>query len=473
MVAKKIFPLLLTLVLLVSIIGVFPAIAAPQHSVSTFLVKGPQAIPADVQGPDYGLFTCQVGMSSHVCYDPFQMRRAYGIDTLINQGYDGTGRTIVIIDAFQSATLEADLDAFDTFYGLPPRSAFFTQIAPDGLGPDDNGWAGEITLDVEWAHAIAPGAHIVLVLAKSSQNADIVSATKYAVDNNLGDVISQSFGENEVCDLANILAEHKVFVAATNKHITLLAASGDEGSAQMTCDGTSWTQVASSPASDPLVTAVGGTELRAAKYCFPAYGCNPLTNPLPGTWLSEVTWSEFDSNIASGGGFSQIFVAPPYQQLAGGRGVPDVAYSAAVYHGVLVNFQGGWWLFGGTSAGSPQWAALVAIADQISGRSLGFINKALYRYGAAAGRYSSYFHDITVGNNSVVEYDINNNPVPVPGWNAVPGWDAATGLGSPIASLLFYLPINVKDLDAQLAIAASNPHTAGLTRHGQGKENPY
>ncbi len=470
---RKIFPLLLTLVLLVSIFGVFPASAAPQHMLSNSPIKGRQAIPVKAQGTNaginYGLFDCQTGQADPwVCYDPFQMRRAYGIDTLINQGYDGAGRTIVIIAPNSSNTLESDLDAFDSMYGLPPRSAFFTQIAPFGLPPYDYNWASLLTLDVEWAHAIAPGAHIVLLLTPST-DAGVLSGYQYAVAHNLGDVIPYSGGETEFCiDPSIVLSAHRTFVQATQKHITLLGMSGNEGAAQPTCGAFygydyTWIQAVQYPGSDPLVTAVGGTELHAAKYCLPEYGCNPATNPLPGTWQSEVTWNEPDFGVASGGGFSTIFAAPPFQHLGAGRGMPDVAYNAAVQHGVLVYFSDpyygtGWWLFGGTSAGTPQWGGLVAIADQIAGRPLGYINKALYTFGTNPGRYPYYFHDITVGNNSVVEYDSDGNPVAITGWDAVPGWDAATGLGSPIATLLFYLPGAVKDQDAQLAIEGSNPH---------------
>src|SRR6266536_6027271 len=168
------------------------------------------------------------------------MRHAYQVDSLISAGYSGTGHTIVIVDAFQSPHIVAQLNVYDTFYGLPglnglgnppdPSLGTFTQVAPDGLTPfvpgDPNmtGWAEEISLDVLWAHAIAPGANIVLVLAKTNQDADIVSATKYAVDHNLGDVISQSFGENESCmDPALVTQQHQVFADATLKNITLLA----------------------------------------------------------------------------------------------------------------------------------------------------------------------------------------------------------------------------------------------------------
>jgi subtilase family serine protease len=396
------------------------------------------------------------------------MRHAYNIDTLINAGFTGKGKTIVIIDAFQDPALVADLNYFNSFYGLPslnglggpPNSSLgtFTQVAPDGLGPFDPNWAGEITLDVEWSHAIAPGANIVLVLAKSNADADILSATKYAVDNNLGDVISQSFGENESCmDPSLVAQQHQVFADATLKNITIFASAGDDGSAQPTCDNSSLVQAASTPASDPLVTAVGGTELHAAGYCLAVLGCNPATNPAPGTYQGEIVWNEPAVGGAGGGGFSVLYDEPSYQQgtIHGGkqRGEPDVSYNAAVLHGVLTRFFGGWYLFGGTSAGSPQWSAILAIADQKAGYNLGFINKALYHIGQAPPHYSVSFFDITSGNNSFSG---------VPGFSAGPGWDAASGLGSPTTDqLVSYLIQFVSPGDGISAVAGSKPHPNG------------
>jgi subtilase family serine protease len=356
---------------------------------------------------------------------------------------------------------------FNSFYGLPslnglggpPNSSLgtFTQVAPDGLGPFDSGWASEITLDVEWAHAIAPGANITLVLAKSNSDVDILSATKYAVDHNLGDVISQSFGENESCmDPALVAQQHQVFADATMKGITLFASSGDDGAAQSNCDGTAYVKAASSPASDPLVTAVGGTELHATGYCLTSLGCNPPANPPPGTYQGEIAWNE--SGIgATGGGFSVVYDEPSYQQgtIHGGkqRGVPDVSYSAAVYHGVLVRLFGNWYLFGGTSAGSPQWAAILGIADQKAGYNLGFINTALYHIGQAKSHYSASFFDVTSGNNSEPG---------VQGFNAGTGWDPTTGLGSPTTDqLVSYLMQFVSPGDGTAAIAGSKPHPQG------------
>jgi subtilase family serine protease len=465
--------------------------------VSPALKLGPQAIAANVAGPGYGLFNCQLGRSTGACYDPYQMRHAYGIDTLINAGFDGKGKTIVIIDAFQSPNIVLQLNTYIAFYGLPsmnglgaapdPSLGTFTQIAPDGLTPfvtgDGNmtGWAEEISLDVLWAHAIAPGANITLVLAKSNNDSDILSVTKYAVDNNLGNVISQSFGENESCVDPTLLAqEHQVYADATMKYMTLFASTGDEGAALNTCDGNSWVKAASSPASDPLVTAVGGTELHAADYCLTSLGCDPTANPAPGTYQGEITWNEgpfgdfqssFPATEATGGGFSVLYDEPSYQKgtipVGKQRGVPDVAYNGAILHGVLtyLNIPGvpaGFYRFGGTSCGSPQWAAITAIADEKAGNSLGFINRGLYTIGQAKSLYSASMHDVTSGNNSAVEFDNNDNPVTVLGFNAGPGWDATTGLGSPTAGQLVpYLLQVVSPGDGVAAIASSKPHPQG------------
>jgi subtilase family serine protease len=432
----------------------------------------PIASPAGKVDPDYGLFSCQVGLSVGQCYDPFQMRKAYGVDSLIAGGHDGAGKTIVIVDAFQNPNLVSQMATYNTFYGLPQMNSAggptFTQVAPDGLTPfvpgnaNMTGWAEEISLDVEWAHAIAPGANIVLELGKDNSDDALVGALNDAIDNNRGDVVSMSFGESDTCVGPELTAAwHQAFVKATRKGITLLASSGDEGAAQPSCDGNSWVKTPSAPASDPLVTGVGGTELHAADFCLTVLGCNPAANPAAGTWLSEIAWNEgppfgdfqafFGSTIASGGGYSTIWGAPAYQQgtVHGGkqRAVPDVSYNGAVLHGVLtyLNIPGvppGFYRFGGTSAGAPQWAAIMAIVDQAAGHNFGFINSALYKIGQNAADYGNTFHDITSGTNSALEYDSANNPVTITGFDAGAGWDAVTGLGSPkAAGVLTELPL--------------------------------
>jgi subtilase family serine protease len=500
--APKILPALTALALTCGLaIVAFVGAGAPRGStiiprVNTAALRGPSAIPADAVGPTYGLFRCQVGLSVGQCYDPYQMRHAYGIDALIAAGFDGTGKTIVIIDAFQHPNIASQLDFFDAFYGLPPVNAgagtpTFTQVAPDGLGPLNVGWAEEISLDVLWSHAIAPGANIVLELSKDNSDVALISALNDAINNNRGDVISMSFGESDTCLGPELIAAwHQAFVNASKKGITLFASSGDQGAAQPSCDGTSWIKSTSSPASDPLVTAVGGTELHAADYCLVSLGCDPSTNPAPGTYLGEIGWNEgppygdfqadFGSTLASGGGYSTVWSEPAYQQgtIHGGtkRGEADVSYNAAVLHGVLtyLDIPGlavGFYRFGGTSAGSPQWAALTAISDQVAGHNYGFINAALYKIGQNAGDYSNTFNDITSGTNSAMEFDASNNPVNITGFNAGTGWDPVTGLGSPkTGGVASELPLFWSAGQSTSAIAVSKPKGKA---NAPGQLNPH
>ena len=162
--------------------------------------------------------------------------------------------------------------------------------------------------------------------------------------------------------------------------------------------------------------AVGGTELHAAGYCLTVLGCNPGTNPAPGTYEGEIAWNEgppygdnqdlFGATASTGGGFSVLYDEPPYQKgtIHGGkqRAVPDVAYTAAVYHGVLTyldipGIPTGFYLFGGTSVGSPQWSAVTAIADQKAGQRLGFINAAIYQIGRVNKAAAASLNDVTSG----------------------------------------------------------------------------
>ncbi|HSS62187.1 MAG TPA: S53 family peptidase [Candidatus Limnocylindrales bacterium] len=396
-------------------------------------------LEGSVTGSGAVLFGCQLRAQNFAaprpwCYGPDQIRAAYDVQSLHDSGITGAGRTIVIVDAFQSPTLRQDLALFDAVWGIPDPT--LNIIAPDGLTPfnfnDGNmvGWSAEISLDVEWAHVIAPGATIDLVLAKDNQDANILSATRFAVDHNLGDVISQSFGEGETCmDPAIQSAQHQVFQQAVDKGITLFASSGDQGAAQPTCDGSSFFLSASTPATDPNVTAVGGTNLFADAHS--------------GAYQSEVVWQDGPGNGTGvgGGGFSTLYGRPGYQapfQKSHARGVPDVSYDAGVWGGVIgawgVPFGvGAFFIFGGTSAGSPQWAGIAALADQQRGGRIGAINKGLYHLGKSKDA-SSAFHDTTVGTNTCGP-DVCG--ITVTGFAATPGWDAATGLGSPdVAKLL-------------------------------------
>jgi len=375
---------------------------------------------------DQVLFSCQLPTAELPCYGPSQIQNAYRFSPLYKAGITGKGRTIAIVDAFQSPVIRDDLALFDQTFGLPDPK--FTIVAPDGLTPfDENdpnqvGWAAEISLGVQWAHAIAPDAAITLVLAKSNEDADILSATRYVVDHGLADVISQSFGEAEECmDPALLRAQHQLFQRATAKRITLVASSGDDGAAQPSCDGADLIKAASTPASDPLVTGVGGTRLDA--------------DLETGAYHSETSWN--DEFGASGGGFSRVFATPAFQRPLHlpSRGVPDVAYNGDVFGGVLVAFgvnvgpgtgPGSFFIFGGTSAGAPQWSALSALTNQVAHRRVGFLNDAIYDI-ARSPLYAATFHDVTTGDNSIDG---------ITGFEATRGWDPVTGWGTPKAVTL-------------------------------------
>jgi subtilase family serine protease len=371
-------------------------------------------------------FPCQKTIPA-ACFGPDQIRAAYGIQPVLNAGITGKGRTIVLIDAFQSPTLQGDLAAFDAIFHLPPPAAL-NVIYPDGPTPFNGhdpvqiGWSLEIAVDVEWAHAIAPGAAINLVLAKSGDDADLTSAVTYAVRHkldgsrgNLGDVMSLSFGEAEQCaGKTTISRQHRAFELAKAQGMTVFASSGDQGATQPTCDGKSLLGVraVATPASDPNVTAVGGTNL--------------VADGASGAYQSESAWS------GSGGGFSSLYRRPEYQESLGhesrGRGVPDVAFNADPHSGPIVVWSllappghPGLGTASGTSAAAPQWAGIAALADQAAGRRLGLINTSLYELGRGEGGGDA-FRDMTTGSNSFGG---------VAGFSARHGWDPVTGLGTP------------------------------------------
>jgi subtilase family serine protease len=373
------------------------------------------------------------------CYGPDAIRKAYGLDGMIGKGINGAGHTIVIIDAFGSPTAQADLKAFDALFGIPDPS--FTAIQMPGTPPFDPndanivGWTGEIALDTQWAHAVAPGAKIVLIGAKSNDDRDLLAAFNYALDHHLGEVISMSFGESENSlsnpDGLDIVAGWQAaFQRARTQHVTLFASAGDQGATNVFDDDGDvlpW-QNASFPASSPLVTSVGGTNL--------FFGSATNADP-NGKYQSEQVWN--DGYGAGGGGMSILFDEPLTQTLSVGgsinktlhkhRGVPDVAYNGGVAGGVLVVWGPGGgccFIFGGTSAGAPQWAGITVDLNQARGRPMGFINDRLNLLGGL-GALRGLFHDVTAGDNSFP---------PVDGYPAKAGYDLSTGWGTPNFGIL-------------------------------------
>lgn len=373
-------------------------------------------------------------------YVPSVIQQAYDFPATL----DGSGQTIVIVDAYGSPTIRNDLAIFDSAFGIPAPPSFTIVCSPSGCptfhvnsskqSSNQVGWSLETSLDVEYAHAMAPGANIVLVVASSSYGDAINAAETKAIASYPGSVMSQSFGIPEYLVSANdgqFLQAARNYQAAEAAGITVLASAGDSGAT----NGAGFAN-AGFPASDPLVTAVGGTE----GLPFPdglttcsASGCS---------YGGEQVWNENEPAIglvaATGGAPSLFFPAPSYQAALGlgVRTTPDVAYNAAVNGGVFVYWGSvpsgaGFYFVGGTSAASPQWAAIIALANQLSAEEgygpLGFVNPGLYQL-AQTSAYASDFHDITTGNNQLA-----GTPV---GFSAAAGWDDASGWGTPDVSKL-------------------------------------
>jgi subtilase family serine protease len=415
------------------------------------------------------------------CFVPESIAKSYNYAVLHAAGNQGQGITVAIIDSFGSETIRHDLHVFNQTFGLQPMcgeegvtcqpgmptfSILDVQGSPaSGATPPNRGtgleekfgWAVETSLDVEWVHATAPKANILLVTTPTAETLGVqgfptmMNALQYVIDNDLADVVSMSFGAAEGTFHNGLPALEQLrgpMVAAKARGITLLASSGDFGSfgffkgppknpAPIAYPSISW------PASDPLVTAVGGTRLCTdsktgvgVDTVNPPDVCQPDLNTL---LQRETGW------IGSGGGYSILFPRPAYQNaLPPGssyvgssvgapppnqnmRGIPDIAYQASGGTAALVFVDSFWFTVGGTSVGAPQWAGLIALADQIAGRRLGHVSPALYQIANNPAKYASDFFDVTVGCNQLTD---------VPGYCASTGWDAVTGLGTPNAANL-------------------------------------
>ena len=391
------------------------------------------------------------------CYVPPQFQAAYNELPLFNRGITGKGQTIAIVDSFGSPTIKADLATFDAEFGLPAPPSFKIiqpagKVTFDPTSSDDQGWAGETTLDVEWAHSMAPGASILLVETPVSETEgvhgfpQIVKAENYVVTHHLAQVISQSFGATEGTfpSAESIYGLRSAYLNAFRQHVTVLAATGDAGATDysntagtllFTHPSVDW------PSSDPLVTAVGGTQLAllpgTGQRAAPDRVWNDSYNY---ALLNAFTGSPEPSPLATGGGKSAVFPRPAYQDGVAGvtgnqRGVPDISMSGAC-SGLVVVYQStpgqpaGWYLVCGTSEATPLFAGIVALADQQAGHSLGLINPALYLMSA---EHAPGLVDVTQGNNTVSFFQ--PNLVTVKGYQAGPGYDLASGVGTVNAAL--------------------------------------
>ncbi len=379
--------------------------------------------PGFIAHPDLG--------SGPTGYTPAEIRQAYGFNQISFNGTtgDGRGTTIAIVDAYNDPNLQSDLQTFDSEFSLP--NPVLTQVNQTGgttLPAGNVGWAEEISLDVEWAHAIAPGANILLVEATNSSTANLYTAAAYAAKQPGVVAVSMSWGGSE-------------YSGETSQDSTFLTPAGHTGVVFVASSGDSGAPV-SYPAASPNVLSVGGTTLNLNSQ---------------GGYLSETGWS------GSGGGISQYESQPAYQkgvvtQSTTNRTNPDVAYDANPNTGFPVydsyGTQSAWMQFGGTSDAAPQWAALIAIADQgraaagESALSSTTLLPAIYQLPAAD------FHDITSGTSDGS-----------PSYSAGPGYDLVTGRGSPIANLvvagLVGTPINSGPVATHFTVTAPSTATAG------------
>jgi subtilase family serine protease len=445
------------------------------------------------------------------CYTPDQIRAAYGVDAVapISSSVPnyGQGQTIVLVDAYGSPTAAADLQHFhDTFFPSLPAPDF-EQLFPQGnpqysntahgnglSGPNGAaGWSGEATLDIEWAYAIAPEAHIVLLAVPPAETLGVQGFPNLfnAISNEIdatppGTVFSMSFAVTEQtfggAAAAQVAKFDQVFQKGLAKGDNFFGAVGDNGSvgsakqhkerAVYPVPTVEW------PATSPYVVAVGGTQLQDG------WTWNPSSNDAftasgdfnPAYWTattggdSQAVWNESWGPIATGGGASTIYPRPSWQQNVGSgygdhRLVPDTAWNAAVNGGVDVyitaypayncgNTTGCWSVYGGTSAATPQTAALVALVNAArasAGKApIGFLDPILYgsvgtsdytdivpqHYGTASATFSGS----EVGVNGTVAKsvgDLQDNQlwqVPIAGYPTTSGWDATTGWGVPNAS---------------------------------------
>ncbi len=429
------------------------AASAPAIAVKSGVLHPVGGMPAPSQA------NC-VASGFYHCLTPQQVETAYNLAPLYRHGVTGKGETIVIVDSFGSPTIMKDLAVFDRQFRLPAPPSFRI-IAPAGKIPkwnpgnsDMTGWGGETTLDVEYAHAIAPGANILLVETPVSETEgvtgfpQIIEAENYVLEHHLGDVISQSFSATEqtFTGLGQISRYHlrSAYVQAAKEKDgpTILAASGDSGAADVELDGTTYYthRVTSWPDSDPLVTGVGGTELVAGK----------------GSTYTSVAWNDtYDPHLgggtvpfATGGGLSVLFSRPSYQNgvenvVGSARGVPDVSMNGACSSPVFTyqsfpqkGTPAGWYPACGTSEATPEFAGIVALADQVAGHALGVINPALYRLSAAN---APGIVPVTSGNSTVTF--VQGKPAKtytIKGFTARAGYSLVDGVGTVNAWYLVY-----------------------------------
>jgi Fibronectin type III domain len=384
--------------------------AADIVSLSDLTSNSTQVAPAQAIEPTYQVYVPSdepYQTAGPEGFSPSQIRDAYGLNqvTFGDVTGNGAGQTIALIDAYNDPTIQNDLTGFDAEFNLP--STTFSVVNQDGgsslpsvdpAGPGTDNWEGEEALDVEWAHAMAPGANIILVEATNDSPSNLFAAADWARDDSAVSVVSMSFGGNETSSETQY---DSIFTTPSgHTGVTFVASSGDSG------------EPSGYPAYSPSVLGVGGTSLSIDSL---------------GNYESETGWS------GSGGGISQVEAQPSYQkgvvtQSTEFRTAPDVAFDADPDTGVSVydSYNNGtstpWEVIGGTSLGAPSWSGIIAVADQgrvIDGK--GTLDGSTQTLPLIYAAPASVFHDITAGFN---------------GFSAGVGYDLVTGLGTPVANLL-------------------------------------
>lgn len=362
-------------------------------------------------------------------YTPAQIRKAYGLDKLTGTG---SGQTIAIVESYGDPTLQSDLSEFDTKYGLPAADLTVLSVGSPSGGADSSdleGWAEETAMDVEWAHAMAPGAKLLVYTTLSEDSDQLLAAMDEASASGAG-VVSMSWGTSESGD-SSYYDSH--FASG----IAYVASAGDDGAENI------W------PAASPKVIAVGGTTLN-------------LTSS--GARRSEYGW------YLSGGGISRVEAEPSWQSamgllafyrirmfrrnpsVSGRRLIPDVSFDADPDTGVSVycsyaqsdsnTEQPGWFVIGGTSLGAPCWGGVIAVLDSSGERVAGASSLYTAAGGSAYTNSKHAFYDVVGGFN---------------GYAATPGYDLVTGLGSPQANQLAAALQSVSPSAAKTAKGSTAP----------------
>jgi kumamolisin len=399
-----------------------------QHSSGTYRCRsGSLTIPSDFESIIEGVFGLDnrpqakahfrvlnkkkkpkaPAQAAPVSYSPLQVAQAYSFPT----GVNGAGQCIAVIELGGGYNTD-DLDSFFSNLGIstPKVTAVSVDGATNSPTGDPSGADGEVELDIEVAGAIAPGAQIAAYFAPNTDQGFIDAVNTAVNDATLKpSIISISWGgpENSWTEQSQDALNSACQDAAT-MGVTVLVAAGDDGSSDGSSNSAATVDF---PASSPYVVACGGTSLQ-----------------LSGTSISsEVVWNDLSENEgATGGGVSEVFALPSFQQNANvpkapngfvGRGVPDVAGDADPETGYNVVVDGEQTVIGGTSAVAPLWAGLFALINQSLGTNVGYVNALLY-----SANEEATFNDITSGNNGA--------------YSAGTGWDPCTGLGSPDGAAL-------------------------------------